>query len=273
MKKILVLFAFFIISTTYAAEQKQIGTLQQGKDSYRKAIEWSKNHPGTPPPLTEEEDYAIFGKDGLPRPGSGVKLIPANKMHYNSAEVKQIKALAKTLNDKGYIDKYNQHAMDLLMFRQAAEKDYAKNTFQKEQGTHLRHNVSDLKIAYDYKEVPNVFTKEIFGFSPESVFMKNGWAGVIEFFKPSSLNGICAYHEINIKLTGGAANFAKEIVTNEINNKITIIEVSGNEASGYEYNIEWWDENFRHILECAAKHFKPTTKSQIIQLSKNIDNK
>jgi len=277
MKILAVLPAILLATSVIAAEHEntnpvQIGTIEQGKINYKKAIEWAKEHPGVPPPLTPEEDYAIFGKDGLPRPGSGVHIIPANKMHYDKSQVKSIEYNASLLSTKGYIEKYNQHATNLLMFHQIANADFSKSDSLGEQSTHLRHNLSDLKMAYDYQGVPNSLVKEIIGFAPESTFIKNGWTGAIEFFSPQEFNGICAYHEINIGLTGSSANFAKEIVNYQVNNKVTIIEVSGNEASGYGYNIEWWDDHFRHTLECASKVFTSGIKKQVITLATQIDN-
>lgn len=99
-----------------------------------------------------------------------------------------------------------------------------------------------------------------------------GWTGAVEFFRPQGFDGVCSYQETNIKLTGSSANFAKEIVSNDINNKITIIEVSGNSASGYGYNVEWWDDNFRHVLECANRMYSKSTTDAVVELAKQIDS-
>ena len=277
MKALTILPIILLTTAAIAAEHndmKQIGTIEQGKASYKRAIEWAKEHPGVAPPLTPEEDYAIFGKDGLPRPGTGVHVIPANKMHYDKSQVMSIKANASTLNNKGYIEKYNQNATNLLMFHQIANADYSKNyDLAGSQSTHLRHNLSELKMAYDYQGVPNALVKETIGFAPESAFTEQGWTGAVQFFVPQGLDGICSYHEVNIGLTKSSANFAKELISNQVNDKITLIDVAGNEASGYNYNIEWWDDNFRHVLTCASKNFKPEIKQQAIALAVNIDNR
>ena len=276
MKLLTILPIMLLTTVAIAAESddsKQIGTLEQGKASYQKNMEWAKNHPGVPPPLTPEEDYAIFGKDNLPRPNTGVHIMPANKMHYTKQQITSIKTNASVLNNKGYIEKYNQNATNLLMFHQIANADYSQKDNLGVHSTHLRHNLSDLKMAYDYQGVPASLAKEVIGFAPESTFIDHGWTGAVEFFSPQGLDGLCSYHEVNIQLTGSSANFAKEIVGNQVNNKVTIIEVSGNNASGYGYNIEWWDDNFRHVLECASKNFKSDIKQQAIALAVNIDNR
>ena len=274
--KILITLPIVLLATTATAaggnEPKQVGTLEQGKASYKRALEWAKKNPGKAPPLSQEEDYAIFGKEGLPRPGSGVHVIPLNQMHYDKFQIMKIKANASTLDNQGYIKKYNANAQNLLNFKQVANSEYSNKTKLPDQSTHLRHNSSDLKMAYNYRGVPEPLVKEVIGFAPECSFIKNGWTGAVEFFTPQNIDGICSYHEVNIKLTGSSANFAKEIVNHQVNNKITIIEASGNTTSGYEYNIEWWDSNFRHVLECASKTFTPEIKQQALELAVNIDN-
>jgi hypothetical protein len=273
--KILTAMPLVLLSTIAIAsenqELKQLGTLEQGKASYKKAVEWSKNNPGKAPTLNPIEDYAIFGKEGLPRPGSGVHVMPLKQMHYDKSQVLKIQANVSALDNHGYIKTYNANAKNLLNFKQTAVNEYANNSILHEQSTHLRHKSSELKMAYDYKELPTELVNEVIGFAPECTFIKNGWTGSVEFFTPKNIDGICAYHEVNIKLTGGSANLAKEIISRQVNNKITIVETSGNSISGYEYNIEWWDNNFRHVLECASKTFTPEIKNEAVKLAVNID--
>ena len=274
--KILSFLTIMLLATTATAdgyyEFKRLDSLKDEKARFQMIQQWAKEHPGVPRPLTPEEDYAIFGKDNLPRPGTGVHILPANKMHYDKSQVMNIKTTAAILDNKGYIEKYNQSATNLLMFQQIANADYSKNyMLAGEQSTHLRHHFSDLKMAYNYQGVSDSLVKEVIGFAPESTFIEQGWTGAVEFFIPQGWDGLCSYSEVNIGLTKGSANFAKELVSNQINDKVTLIDVSGNDASGYGYNIEWWDDNFRHVLRCASKNFKPEIKQQVIALAVNID--
>ncbi len=270
MKNILFLF-ICLVSTAFGDQLRQIGSIEQARESYNRTVEWVKAHPGVPPPLTPEEDYEIFGKDNLPRPGTGLHILPAHKMHYTETQIENIKKYVDTLKNQGYIEKYNQNAAELIVFKQTAMTDYANHHTLTEQSTHLRHTISELKMAYDYQGIHNSLTQEVIGFAPESTFM-DGWAGAVEFFIPASLTCICAYHETNIFLTQSSANFAEEVISNDhVNGKTTIVEVLGNDVSGYEYNIEWWDDQFRHTLVCASKKFHKTTTQKIRQLAINID--
>ena len=277
MKKLSCLLTILGFATNAIAdgyyEIKNNATEAQWKVKIQQMKQWAKDHPGVPPPLSPEEDYAIFGKDNLPRPNSGVHVLPAGQMHYSSTQVKNIKTKMKALNDKGYVEEYNQNAATLLMFHQIANADYSKNYELTDQSTHLRHHASDLKMAYDYQDVPSNLVKKTIGFAPMSVFMKEGWAGAVEYFNPEAFEGVCKYQEVNIKLTGSSANFAEEIVSHHVNDKITLLEISGNDTSGYEYNVEWWDNNYRHVLTCASKTFSPEIKQKTIALAKQIDTK
>lgn len=267
------------VSMSYGLEPsnlKQIGTKAEAQEYYQKLEEWNKDHPGVPPPLSKKEEYEFFVKKGLPIPNSGVHVIPAREMYPEKRHlISSIKTSSSDFKKKGYIAVQNKNATTLLSLHKIAQANYAKNDKTKllPQSTHLRRKLSDLKMAYDYRSVPDSLTKKVIGFAPENTFLPNGWTGAVEFFSPQTMNAICSYHETNIQLTGSSANLAKEIVSKDVNSKITIVEVSGTDVSGYAYNIEWWDENFRHVLECASKKFSPDITKQTIALAIDIDNR
>lgn len=273
MKKIISLSIAFLVSGAYASEDvKQVGSIKEGQETYKKAIEWAKSHPGTPRPLSKKEEYLIFDKDGLPKPHEGVKVLPLQKMPFPREHLKSLRANTEKLNKDGYINQYNQNAVNLLMFKQIAHADFyqTNNTFRKND-THLRHNIHELKMSYHYKGVPDSLVKEIFGFAPESTIINGGWAGAVEFFVPSDLGTTCSYRETNIKLTGSSAYFAEENVSYKVNGKITMVDTKGNQASGYSYKVEWWTDEYRRILECANKDFNPAIRDKVIALANKIE--
>ncbi|MCX7115215.1 MAG: hypothetical protein NTW08_04850 [Gammaproteobacteria bacterium] len=273
MKKLTALLIILLLDNIAIASTQQIiqvGTPEQARAHIKMVQEWAKSHPGMPPPLSPEEEYRIFGKDGLPRPGSGVHIMKAGEMHYSTPQITHIKANATLLKSKGYIEKYNQKATTLLMFKKIAAKDYQQHDKLGPHSTHLRKNASDLQMAYDYKGATDV--KEIVGFAPINTYINNGWTGAVEFFVPNGHADMCSYEEINIKLTGSAANFAEDIVSHSVNGKVTIVSAEGNDASGYSYQVEWWDEGFRHVLECAHRTFDPSIKKEVIAIATQIDS-
>lgn len=231
------------------------------------------NQPSTAPKLTPEQEYEIFTKDGLPVPGSGVHIIPLAKM--KSANFAQERTRINTLATKGYIKEYNSNAIALLTIRDSAKKDIAENKDNTNpSSTHLHQKLEDLKVAYDFQAVPASIVQESIGFAAVGTFIpEKGWTGGIQFFQPKGISSaaMCSYQQSNIQLTGGAANLAEELVVYKVNSKPTIIEISGNNASGYNYTVEWYDDHFRHILNCADKSYSKSTTDRVIELAKRID--
>ena len=232
------------------------------------------NPPSDMPKLTPEQEYEIFTKDGLPLPGSGVHIIPLAKMQ--SVNLTQERSRIKSLTVKGYVDEYNSNAVELLTIQEAIKQDLISTGSNiNPTNTHIHIKFEDMQIAYDYKAVPSTVAEESLGFAANGAYLnEKGWSGVVQFFKPKGLpsTDVCSYRQSNLQLTGGAANLAKELVTYIVNNKPTIIEAAGNQASGYSYTVEWYDDNFRHVLECADKMYLKSTSDAVIELAKQIDS-
>ena len=232
------------------------------------------NPPSDMPKLTPEQEYEIFTKDGLPLPGSGVHIIPLAKMQ--SVNLTQERSRIKSLTGKGYVDEYNSNAVELLTIQEAIKQDLISTGSNiNPTNTHIHMKFEDMQIAYDYKAVPSTVAEESLGFAANGAYLnEKGWSGVVQFFKPKGLpsTDVCSYRQSNLQLTGGAANLAKELVTYNVNNKPTIIEAAGNKASGYGYTVEWYDDNFRHVLECADKMYSKPTADAVIELAKQIDS-
>lgn len=64
----------------------------------------------------------------------------------------------------------------------------------------------------------------------------------------------------------------KEVVTNDIHNKPTIILVKGTKESGFVYKLKWHDATFSRELECANSEFSPKLRMEIIELANRIDS-
>ena len=57
----------------------------------------------------------------------------------------------------------------------------------------------------------------------------------------------------------------------DINSKITTVEVIGSPKTGFLYNVEWFDSTFFRQLECANQRFSEKVKQDVIELAKRID--
>jgi hypothetical protein len=221
------------------------------------------------PPLTAKENKLFFSSKGLPIPGSGAIVKPLNEMSNKKSILKLIEENKKN----GFVDSNDIYIKTLMNFDDFSKEDYktTENEILPEYSTHLRHTLSELKLAYEAKTLPDDLVNKTIGYAPESIILPNGWAGYVEFFTPKDFVSVCAYHETNIELTGSSAIFAKESVQNIIPNKINSMQIEGNVKSGFIYIIDWWDKTYRKRLECVAKGFDLDLKKSVIKLAVAID--
>lgn len=278
MKKLTILIlcmqstlSFSSTTTTKLYEPKP---MVEGNRRVDEIIEWNRKHPGVMPPLTEQEKKRFFTDDGVPVPGSGVQIRSFNSIKMTKEQISSVTSYNKAQKYKGYSEQFSYHAQTLSQIPNAAKVDMLDHPPQnlEPHDTHLRSQASQLKMNYEYHEVDSSLVNQVIGFAPENTYVNNGWNGAVEFFTPKSLNATCAYHEINIKLTGTSAVIPKEIVSYKVNKKITTISAEGNNASGFLYQVEWWDKDFKRNLECTAKEYSTDIKNEVIILAKAIDN-
>ena len=100
----------------------------------------------------------------------------------------------------------------------------------------------------------------------------DGWDGAVQFFEKNRI-GSCAYTEHNRKLARSGIEIIKELISNEINEKPTIVLIKGSKETGFIYKIKWYDQIFSKELECANSNFSKDLKVQVIELAKRIDLK
>lgn len=278
MKKTALLILLASTNFTFASdvirEEYNPKPLIEGNRRVDELIEWNKNHPGEMPPLTEQEKYEFFIKEGVPLPGSGAVVVDSTKNFKMSTSqsliVNKFNADQKT---KGYYEHSNKKAQFLLAMPETAEKEYnaRKSIAFNPYDTHLYEIKNNLPMNYAYKGVPAVLTTKVIGYAPESTFINNGWSGAVEFFVPS-FGGVCAFHEVNIEITKSSASIPKEIVTYQVNNKLTTMNAVGNKEYGFVYEVEWWDKKFKRTLECASKEYTDAMRIKTVELAKQIDN-
>ena len=160
----------------------------------------------------------------------------------------------------------------LLAMPKIAEKEYSarRAIAYNPQDTHLYEVKSNLAMGYGYKGVPANLATKVIGYAPESVYVNDGWAGAVEFFVPN-FGGVCAFREVNIEITKSTASIPKEVATYAVNGKLTTVNAVGNKASGFVYEVQWWDKQFRRTLECASKEYSQEVSLKTIELAKKID--
>ena len=244
----------------------------EGNRRVDELIAWNKEHPGEMPPLTDQEKYEYFIKDGMPVPGSGATVVSSNKIKLTHEQNSAISKFNESQRTKGFYEEHSSKAKLLLGMPEAAEKEYNDRKLipMKPYDSHLREKLYDLTMMYDYKGVPAEVVTKVIGFAPEHTYVDGGWTGAVEFFVPT-FEAICAYHEINIEFTKSAALIPNEIAKHFINRKVTTFSAVGENEGGFSYTLEWWDKKFKRNLECATKDFSASTKDEMIKIAKIID--
>lgn len=212
-------------------------------------------------------------KAGLPISGSGLQVVPNGAIQMPEWQKDKFKSDAKELQTKGYIERTSERAYELMHFKeQIKARGYSENPSTNEGDSGLHKNASEIAFSYSYLGVPISEIIEIYGVAPAGAFLtlpQKGWNGAVAFFKSSFAH--CAYTEKNIAPGEGGVQVEESFARYDVNNKLTTLEVEGNNNSGFLYNIFWFDNNYYRQLECATTTYSKDTLMKTIGLAKKID--
>lgn len=250
MKKKIIALVLFPTFTAFS-----VGNVDLDKVAKERA-EWTKQH---------------FAKQAAPAPDGGVTVVPEQQMsEYNKFKEQREKERADVRN-YGYIKQFLPQTQSLLNFKEISKNQFkSKPLAATDEG--LRHNISEVEMAYEFHGVPSSAVSTILGVAPSVTYVKGlGWAGAMQFFEKSGL-GICSYRENNLKYSHGAAVIAEEDVTKDINGKVTVANVTGEPNSGFMYSIDWYDNNYFRELKCANQNFNNSIMTSTLALALAIDN-
>lgn len=233
-----------------------------------------------------ENSKAVLQKMGLNLLDGEVKIVSSNKMIVdhrgkNDTYVANIKKSLKMFEEQqrnGYVKQPESRAKELLEFKKASSYQFKKyeNDYSPT-GTHLRHSISELKMAYTFVGVPQSAMTTDLGVAPYGAYKQtthgdegDGWDGAIHFFENKNI-GTCEFREHNLKLARGGIELIKELTGYQINNKPTVILVTGDDTTGYLYRVSWYDKLFSRDLYCASEKFGNDIKQRVIELATTIE--
>ena len=229
--------------------------------------------------LEEAKRMKVLSELGLPLPGSGIKLVPRSTLGLSEEQLTKGAKAEEEMKTLGYAVVDTNRPQELLNFHNYSKtqfKLYAGN--ERVTSTHLRQNIEDLKLAFDFKGVPQGNTLSaggnitLLGVAPQGGFHddKGGWSGAAQYFDAKNI-GSCSYGVMNVAASNTAAELAIEDVTYSVSNKATIITVEGNKGSGFLYKVDWYDDKNFHELECANLKYSADTTNAVIALANQID--
>lgn len=214
----------------------------------------------------------FISEHDLPRPGSGIQIVPYAQMAISKDKKFDIKTFEA---DKklGYIRKKSEDAIELIKTKNNKYYPGTKATFEKNSDpydTRLKASLSQLKLAFPFDGISFIKKEDVIGYAVAGGW-ENGWTGVAEYFNDPII-GICDYVKNNARLNQSAARLIKEYITYDINAKPTLVSAQGEDKGGYSYKVEWFDEEYYHTLTCASKNFSKEYTVHAVDLAKRIDS-
>lgn len=219
-----------------------------------------------------ESHKKILAGLGLPLPDSGIRIIPRAMFGMSSEMLEEGSKMAIKEQEIGYRPIDNGRALELINFRAHATEQLAHYGADKnDASTVIRKNPADIKLAFKPDTGFKNLSSDIIGAVPQGSFSPEGWSGIVTFFEDRTI-GTCAYALRNVRASHTAAQLAMEDVTYDVGNKPTLKSVSGKPGSGFDYKIEWFDDENFHELECANMKYSPEIKEQVIALANRIDS-
>jgi hypothetical protein len=248
MKKLLIGTLAGITITVYATP---------AEDLQAERLRWSANY---------------YKNQNMPVPDGGITIVPAKGMNSHKEHPELLAKILSETAQFGYVKSATPGTEHLLNIQIIAAHDYKRNEANyKPKSTHLRHEASELKLAFTFKPIPQEELTESIGFVPAGTYIRGeGWTSAIQFFSKEGM-GNCQYYEDAVKLSHASIIIPEELAREEVKGKVTTIDITGNEASGFLYTVEWYDEIFFKKLECAGKKYSNEVTMAMIALANRID--
>jgi hypothetical protein len=201
---------------------------------------------------------------------SAVEILHKGDYRMEGWKENEFRSCKKEIEHRGYVKKKSPRAHELIH-----TKDIEPKTRMAVKGTdtHLRYSAEDIPLAYRYTGVPYTEVEHYYGIVPVGPYIQEnqtGWTGAMELFKSKFAH--CSYTEKNMRIAHDGAQIAEDEAGNDVNGKVTLIDVEGNESTGYLYRVNWFDNTFNRNLECASNKFSKQLIQETIDLAKVIDN-
>lgn len=219
----------------------------------------------------QAEYQKYLQSQGISLPTQGVQVVPRNALSLPAELKSQIQKNVISLQKQGFVENRNPRIIELrdIDHTAAFEKKKYQNT-DDPASTHLRDAIADIRMAYEFHEVPSAMVNNIIGFAPVGTFKQDGWTGMVELFTKTGL-GNCNYEENNLKLMHASIRIPADMVSYDVNNKITTIDIQGNLRDGFLYTVAWYDDQFARKLECVTPNYSQDTRATVVAMARKID--
>lgn len=249
-----IIFAFIALSFV-GASSAEIVMLQNGK-----TIDTSKSYP-----------------NGLKSNGSGVHLV-SDSDDRSSARImgtfsKESENL-KSITNKGYVNcaencSFNEKMLDYL---KGFLPQYSVQSIASIEDGHLKHDIPQQELSFKYTGISFLDKKNVIGYAAIDTYKDMKWTGVATYFLDKSF-GSCVLYINDLKSNGSDVSIRKSAILNIKEGRYFLEpQASGNDKSGFSYDVSWYSEKFGYMLTCVLPEYSASVKSDIIQFAKKIDD-
>lgn len=138
--------------------------------------------------------------------------------------------------------------------------------------THLKQSANEIKLAFPFKKLP-IDEGNIIAYTPVGSYVKSpeGWNGIKIFFHNKNIGNVCAYEFTDLNLSNGGVLMSKEGISNNVNNKPTVVSVEGNPSLGYIYSVAWYNNIKVSRIDCLSNKVDKSITEKILRLANKID--
>lgn len=162
-----------------------------------------------------------------------------------------------------------QDAKELIDTRHNEEKilnyRYKSNPYD----SHMKKNLKDIKLNFDFKITNIIPSSQIIGYAPAGTYL-NGWTGIKAFFEVPDI-GVCSYEVVTID----HIKLNKDVVSFSIHQHPTMSQVEGNTQNGFLYHVGWYTETDKkvisHEMACANLLFDSKHIKKMLALANEMD--
>jgi len=232
------------------------------------------DEPGTEQVNKEREEWTrrYFAAQGTAVPDGGVTVLPEKQMsEYYTFKEQRAKSRA-SVQKYGYIKESVPDAQLLMKVSADTQQRRLASSSANSTEEGLRRSVGEIEMAYNFHGVPAHEMSIDLGVAPSVTYVKGrGWAGATQFFEKDGV-GTCSYRENNLQFSHGAAVISEESSTKDVNGKVTVAAVTGQEGEGFMYSVNWYDNHYFRELNCARTTFSSATMKSVLKLAQSIDS-
>jgi hypothetical protein len=221
--------------------------------------------------------FAVYGANLVPLPTKELTIVPMAKLNIPEQMKVEIMKNKAEEKQKGYHEMDSSYAQYLLNLKRTAPGEIKAFRVNNAFDTHLKNEISDIHLAFNFKPLTMVKTENIIGYAPIGSYVKEGdrdlgWSGIKAFFMDQTL-GACAYSFFDLQISHGAVQLNAETTEYLVNHKPSSTSVEGSLNSGFVYNVNWFDETKMHQLECANMAYTKQTLRRLVFLANQIDKR